>query len=52
MDEVVFVVVQAHRVHGEFVRAVCASLDRAEQFVANQTREGVQLRIVEEVLLR
>lgn len=51
MATVVFVVLQAHRVHGEFVRAVCASRERAEQFVENQTREGVRLQIVEEQLL-
>jgi hypothetical protein len=51
-DSVVFVVLQSHRVHGEFVRAVCATLERAEAFIENQTREAVQLRVIQEQLLR
>ncbi|HEX4428595.1 MAG TPA: hypothetical protein VHZ96_04915 [Frankiaceae bacterium] len=52
MDDAVYVVIQAQRVHGEFVRAVCATRARAEEFVADQTREGVRLKIVKELLIR
>ena len=52
METVVFVVLQAQRVHGEFVRAVCATRERAEEFVVDQTREGIRLHVIEEVLLR
>lgn len=51
MDRAVFVVLQTHRVHGEFVRGVCGSRERAEMLVAGVSREGVLLRIVEERLL-
>jgi hypothetical protein len=51
-DPLVFVVFQSTPGGADHLRAVCASRARANAFVRSQARDGVNLRIVEELLLR
>ncbi len=51
-DERVFVVFQSSAGGVETLRAVCASRARASAYVLSQSRQGVHLRIVEELFLR
>jgi hypothetical protein len=50
-DDRVYLVFQSAAGGPETVRAVCATRARADAFVKSQSREGVSLRIVEELFL-
>jgi hypothetical protein len=51
-DTRVFVVFQSSPGGQDHLRAVCATRARANAFILSQSRDGVSLRIVEELLLR